>query len=181
MRYVLMLLTVLVISVQPVAAQDFAVTFDGEQFTKMFVGNSPNGDKLLEFVRENETFDNWTKLVAFRYQQLPKAGNDPMKVAAGMFKVVKASNPNALAKVIVSEQKSEALIDFLIWPKDVSYLEFNIFRYAKSADGKAVVSLQFAYRVPDTKGLKAVNELRSSWINKVLAFDMNYIRTSLAK
>lgn len=180
MRYILTLLTVLVISVQPAAAQDGAITFDGEQFTKKFIGSPPDGDKLVEFIRENETFDNWTKLLAFRYQQLPTAGNEPKKVAAEVFQRVKASNSKALANVMISEQKSEAIIDFLTWPKDEKYIEFNVFRYAKSADGKAVVSLQFAYRMTDTKGLKVVKELRSSWINKVAEFNMNHVRASLA-
>ena len=184
MRYVLMLLMAVTISVQPVIAQGLGVSFDGEQFKKKFVATPPNGDRLLEFVREGETFDNWTKLVAFRYQQLPKEGNDPKTVASGMFKVVKADNPNALVKLFVSTQKSEAIIDFLTWPKNENYLEFNIFRYAKSADGKAIVSLQFAYRMPhatSANGLKTVKEHRTTWINEVAQFDMDYVSASLAK
>lgn len=76
--------------IQHATAQESFITLDGEVFTNKFVGDPRKGDKLLEFVRENESFDNWTKLVGFRYQQLPGAGNDPSKVAIAMSMLLKA-------------------------------------------------------------------------------------------
>jgi hypothetical protein len=120
---------------------------DGEAFTNKFTGRPPNGDKLIEFFRQNETFENWTKLIGFRYQQLPGAGNDPSKVALGMAMLLRAKgNPSAISE---NKNNSEAMIDFITGPQN-GFMEFNIFRYTKSTDGKAVVSLQLAYRFKDT-------------------------------
>jgi len=76
-------------------AQENEITLDGESFTKKFVGAPSNGDKLIEFVRESETFENRTKLMGYRYQHLPLIDNDPTKAAIGMAKVVKNTNPAA--------------------------------------------------------------------------------------
>lgn len=168
---------------QKVIAQDIAISFDNEQFTKKFVGKPPNGDMLQEFIREDETFDNWTKLVGFRYQQLPGLGNDPKKAALSMDRILKVSNPKTHSMIIVNEQTSEAIIDFLTWPKDGAYMEFNVFRYAKSIDGKAVISLQLAHRFTDTssESLEKFKKIRESWIKQAAAFDMKIIHTTLDK
>lgn len=182
MRKILSYLTLLlVISFQPAIAQDITISVDGEPFTNKFVGAPLNGDKLQEFVREGETFDKWTKLVGFRYQQLPGLGNDPKKVAISMDQVLKMTNQKARSKIIFNEQSSEAMIDFLTWPKDGEYMEFNIFRYIKSTDGKAIVSLQLAYRFSDrsAEGLEKFKKLRESWIKQAAGFDMEIVHAVL--
>ena len=157
MRRLLALAAVLLSLLQFAGAQEIAVSIDGEPFSKKFIGRPPIGDKLVEFVRESESFDKWTKLVGFRYQQLSRIENDPTK--------------------------AEAMIDFLTWPPDRAYMEFNVFRYAKSTDGKAVVSLQLAYRFTDVsaEGLERFTQLRASWINQAAAFDMNIVHATLAQ
>ncbi len=172
----------LLLFAQYVFAQEAAITLDGEPFTKKFVGSPPNGDRLLEFVRENETFEKWTKLVGYRYQQLPVIGNDPKKVAAGMAQIVKAINPKAQSRVIVNEKIDEAILDFLTWPADQQIIEFNIFRYAKSNDGKAVVSLQLAYRFTDSspEGIEKFKTVRDAWLKQALAFDMRNVQAAVA-
>lgn len=170
--------------VQEAIAQNPSIALDGELFTKKFVGNPPNGDKLLEFIREPESFEKWTKLVGVRYQRLASIGNDPKKVAEGMAAVVKASNPNSNSRIIVNESKSEALIDFLTWPASGEYLEFNVFRYAKSKDGGGVVSLQFANRFKSDNSPEAINQfkaLRQSWINQAATFDMGIVHGLIGK
>lgn len=172
----------LLVFAQCVFAQEASITLDGEPFTKKFVGSPPNGDKLLEFVRENETFDKWTKLVGYRYQQLPVIGNDPKNAAAGMAQIVKATNPKAQSRVIVNEKTDEAILDFLTWPADQQIIEFNVFRYAKSNDGKAVVSLQLAYRFTDSspEGIEKFKTVRDAWLKQALAFDMKNVQAAVA-
>jgi hypothetical protein len=165
-----------------VFASDDAVTIDGEAFTNKFIGSPPNGDKLIEFIRSSETFENWTKLVGYRYQQLPKLDNDPRKTALSLERIVKMKNPRAKARVITNKRTNEAIIDFLTWPKDGKYMEFNVFRYTKSPDGKAVVSLQLAYRFTEAspKGIEKFKKIRSDWVRQAAAFDMKKIHSSLA-
>ncbi len=183
MRHILKVFVVLVVFLQGSYAGEFQVVLDGEVFTKKFTGKPPNGDRLIEFVRENETFESWTKLVGFRYQQLPGIANDPKKAAVAMAQVVKMTNPKSQSRVIVSNERSEAIIDFLTWPPDGKYMEFNVFRYAKSADGNAVVSLQFAYRFTDTshESLEQFKKIRGSWINQSVAFDIKGVDTLVSE
>lgn len=165
-------------------AEEVATTFDGESYAKKFIANSPNGDKLLEFVRESESFDNWTKLIGYRYQQLPGLGNDPEKVAAAMAQAVKASNPQAQFQVIANKKTNEAIINFVTWSPDNKYTELNVFRYSKSVDGKALVSLQLACRLKvdaSMEGIAKLWNIRSSWTNMAAEFDMKNVHSALVQ
>lgn len=152
------------------------VGFENSQSITVFlVENDSNHGKQLEFVREGDTaIGQWTKLVSFRYR-LPSIGNDPKKVAVGMAQRVRASNPKALARVEINERTSEAILDYLTWPPDIKFLEFNVFRYAKSADGQAVMSLQLGYRFTDMSapGIEQFRKIRASWIDHAAAFEMS--------
>ncbi len=170
--------------VQGAMAQNAPIVLDGERFEKQFIGSPPNGDKLVEFVRQTETFEKWTKLVGMRYQRIPRLGNDPLKVAQGMAKVVKETNPSANSKIIFNETTSEAIIDFLIWPPSGEYLEFNVFRYAKSDDGGGVISLQFANRLASDGPADAIDKFRSlrqSWVKQAAEFDMRIVHGLMGK
>ncbi|MCW5620227.1 MAG: hypothetical protein KIS79_03875 [Burkholderiales bacterium] len=169
----------LTISLCEANAQNYTISVDGEQFTKRFVGKPPGGDKLIEYVREAESFEKWTKLIGFRYQQLPRIQNDPIKFVSTVAQLVKASNPDAQARIIINDEKEEALLDFVTWPPDGSYIEFNVFRYARSTDGNAVVSLQLAYpsqtdrpkksiSLSDCVSLGSIRRLHSTWRSSML-------------
>ena len=172
-RHLIRGIIVSVLSLEAALAQE-TVVLDGEPFTKTFVARPKNGDKLVEFVRENETFESWTKLIGYRYQQLPGVQNDPKRIAVAMAKVARAVNPEARYGVLVSDKDGEAIVHFLTWPPDQKFIELNIFRYAKSADGKAVVSVQLAYRFPELseEAIKNVNGILVSWLNQITKFEI---------
>jgi len=192
MRRFAQVLLLLLVFCRVAVAEEVSPTVDGEAFAKRFVGNPPNGDKLLEFVRDSESFDNWTKLVGYRYQQLPGLGNDPIKYASAMGQMVKKVNPQANFQILKNEQANEAIIDFLIWPKDQKYMELNVFRFWKSKDGKAIISLQLAYRFETPKPAltqesvneferkgKEIRERRNSWIKQAAESDTKLIDAAL--
>lgn len=168
---------------QLAAAQETPLVFEGDVFSKRFAANPPNGDKLVEFVRETESLQQWTKLIAYRYQHLPNLGNDPRKVAAGMAQIVKANNPQAQTRIGMDKSTQEAIVDFLTWPSDRRFMEFNVFRYVRSADGSAVMSLQLAYRFNDTspQGVERFRQVREAWLKAAIAFDMKRVRDGLAQ
>jgi hypothetical protein len=62
-------------------------------------------------------------------------------------------------------------------------MEFNVFRFTKSGDGRAVVSLQFAHRFTDTspEGQEKFKQLRQSWVNQAVGFDMNTLHLALSQ
>ncbi len=169
-----LLLLCLCPALSSVLAQGMPVVLEGEHFTKKFIGTPPNGDKLIELIREHETFERWTRLVAFRYQKLPALGNDPKHVAQALANSIKSVNPQAPSKMLFNGKTNEAIVDFLTWPADGKFMEFNLFRYARSADGKAVISLQLAYRFTDRSpdGIERFKKLRNAWINYAALFDM---------
>ncbi len=168
-------------------AQDEPVVVGGESFSKVFVGAPANGDKLMEFVREGEDFDNWTKLVGYRYQQLPSLGNEPKQAGIALYKTVKESNTDAKVGMMLNGKETEAVVHFLTWSNDGRrLLEFNVFRYVKSKDMKAVVSLQLAYRfsLDDANNPEKTEEIKSTQmalIREASTFDMKAVHMALAK
>ena len=183
MRRILTLLLLLLLGNPSALAQEFVVSIDGEPFTRRFVGNPPRGDKLVEFVRESESFERWTKLVGFRYQQMPHLENDPVKVALALAQKVKASNPKAQSSAIANKDNTEAIVDFVTWPPDGTFMEFNVFRYVRSEDGNAVVSLQLAHRFTDASaaGIEKFKSFRQSWLKQAAAFEMRHVHRTLAR
>jgi hypothetical protein len=183
MRPLLTLFVWLLLSLQSAAAQEPYVMLDGELFAKQSVAHLPSGDTRIEYVREDETFDDWTKKISFRHQTLPGIENDPRKAAAWMSQLVKAYNDQSQSNVIVNKETSEALIDFLTWPPEAKHREFHIFRFARSADEDAVESLEFAYRLTDETALDSeqFRKIRASWIKQAVAFDMDTVHAALAE
>jgi hypothetical protein len=163
-------------------SSDSLFAVDGEEFTKKSIGAPPNGDKLIECVRENESFETWTKLIGLRYQRLPGVDNDPKRVATMMAQVVKSRDPSSRSRVIANDKTNEALIDFLTRSPDGAFMEFNVFRYARSEDGNAVLSLQYAYRFTDVseEGSKRFVALRDSWISQIIAIDIGTVGSTLS-
>lgn len=182
MKYLLQVVLSCLLLLQVGHAAENTVNFDQESYVQQYKNTTPTGDKVVEFVRENETIETWSKMVAYRYQQLPGLENNPEMMAKAMAGFLKKSNPDARYQVMSNKKKGDALIDFITWDDQDDYVEFNVFRYVKSVDGKAIVSLQVAYRFTDTSAeqIKKLNTLRASWIEKTLAFDMALLHAKLA-
>jgi len=183
MRQLVTTLFFLCLSLQWANAQEFSVLVDGESFSKKSMGKASTGERFVEFIRETETFDSWTKLVAFRYQELPALGNDPKVAASAFGQVLRAANPNTPFSIIENDQEYEALIDFVARAEDGQSWEYNVWRYAKSSDGGGLVSLQFAYRFTDVsvEGMARLKKMQSSWIEQVRAYDIATVRKVLIR
>jgi len=152
-----------------VAASPTAVDFDGESYTSAFSSDQPTF-RLVEFVREGETVENWTKLFAIR--NFP-TGNDPRTAVAQFQQVVKQHNPLAGVQVLVKDDGSEAMIDFLTWPQDAGYMELNIHRYLKKSGHPGLISYQFAYRFQATSEMTAaeIRTLKDRWCELMRQID----------
>jgi hypothetical protein len=158
---------------------DQKIILDGEEFTKEYVVSAPTGDKLVEFVRENEDFEGkWTKLVGVRLQNLPGLKDNPLAVAKATEHIVKMANPDAKTQIMVNKTANEAVIHFMTWDSEDDFMEFNVFRYVKNKTGKGILSLQFAHRFTVAQYKNNPNKLRKlkeSWINQIVNFDMNFV------
>ena len=192
MRRLIPLLLLVTTLFQHALAERLMPTVDGEIFSRTSIAKPANGDRLFEFVRDEESFDKWTKLVAYRYQRLPGLRNDPIEYAFAMERAIKQQNPAAPVKVSQNEGSNGAILDFLTWPQDQSHMELNVFRFGKSKDGSAVVSVQLASKFVPYKPtfsqdsaneyerqLKVIRDRRKSWIKHVTEADLQLIEADL--
>jgi len=150
------------------------ITFDNEAYTKKFTNKSASVN-LAEYVRENETFKDWTKLVAVRnYTNL----NKPKEAVVNFAKIIKQHNPKANYQILESKDGNEAQIDFLTWPKSLKYMEFNIHKYMKVEGYTGLISYQFAYRfkINEPNNVKHFKENKNRWVGEMVKahFKINF-------
>ena len=145
------------------------LTFDQIVYTRQFVSTTPD-IRLAEYVAPGETVENWTTLVAVRnFRKL----DNPAAAVAEFSKTLKQSNPLARFEISVKPNGSEAIIDFLTWPEDASYAEFNVFRYIKRTAQSGLIAYQFAYRFTDTsdEGAEKFKKDRQRWVDEMTRAD----------
>jgi hypothetical protein len=164
---------------QPAYGQENAVIFDGERYARVHREKQSDGDRMVQFVREPETLENWTRSLAFyRYTTI---GNDPARAAAELRDNVKAANPDTQARMIVHSETRDATVDFLTRARDGRYLEFNVMRYAMDSGGKGLVAFRFAHRFRGAAKELAeeFNKSQLSWRSQVMEFEMAKIQAAL--
>jgi hypothetical protein len=123
------------------AAAPQAVRFDDQTLTLSFEAGA-SGETLKEYLPQGQKLDSWTKLAAIReYPNL----HDPLALAAGVLKQLKQDYPLSPSSIIQNPKTGEVIVDFIVWPEDASFVEFNIFKYQKRPDG-GVSSQQYALR-----------------------------------
>jgi len=117
------------------------VQFDNQTLILAFEGNDPS-HPIKEFIPAGENINSWTKLASI--QEYPEA-LDPKTFASTMVRVLKAQNPQSRNRVIENSETGEVLLDFITWPENCEYVEFNIFKFAKKK-GRGVIAFQYALR-----------------------------------
>jgi hypothetical protein len=178
MSFFLKCLPLVLLAVLPCAhAQTLSVQWEQEVFEQKHAVKTPANDKLIEFVRESENLQNWTKLVAYRWQAMPGASNNPSLVVKNMARLLQSKGLRF--SMIENPQTGEALIDFLAG--DERGLEFNVFKYKQSRDGLGVVSVQWAHRFTDTspESTDRFLRLRTQWIQEAAGFNMDRAESAL--
>lgn len=150
------------------------IKFDGEAYPNKFTNKSASLN-LAEYVRKDETFKNWTKLVAVRnFTNL----TSPQDAVINFARTVKQQNPKAKYQILQSKDGKEVQIDFLTWPKTLEYMEFNIHRYMKVEGYNGLISYQFAYRfkINAPESVKYFKENKDRWVSKMVKakFDINF-------
>ena len=99
------------------AADTPSVEFGNETFSLGFedqrtLPDGQPGNGLAEFTLPGESVDNWSKLFAF--YSYPEMNVDPVTAVEAVGKAVKENNKDA-NYAIVTNDKGEAIIDFLTW------------------------------------------------------------------
>lgn len=155
----------------PARAQD-SVVFDGERYIRMHRERQSPGDRMVQFVREPETLENWTQAIG--YYRYRTKGNDPTRAAYELRDIVKAANPDAETGILLHTVTRDALIEFLTWPADGRHREFTVVRYSRSADGNGLVAFQFSHRFPGAMkdAVEHFDKKWVSWNSQALEFDI---------
>jgi hypothetical protein len=138
-----------------------SVSFGGHQLFFAFAGKD-----FEEYIPRGETLEHWNRLVSIRrFGQL----DDVEKYAERLADVVKQSNARSKPVVAYNSKTKVAIIDFVAWPADDSYTEFNIFRVEPAKTGQGIVAYQYAVReYQDTKKfMRALKDLRAKTIREM--------------
>lgn len=133
------------------------IVFDGQLLVLAWQGGSA-GETVREYVPPGETLGSWTKLASIR--EYPKL-DEPRAVAANLVRALKQQNPAAQSAMIENPATGEVIVDFVTWPADRAFVEFNIFKYARRPGG-GLVAHQYALReYQDTTGfLRSLRPVR---------------------
>jgi hypothetical protein len=156
-------LAALVAFISLAVAETPTLEFAGEQYTLNFedqatLPDGRPGDGVAEFTLAGETVEDWSKL--FAYHAYPEMGDDPVAAVKLLGKIVKQTNKDANYAIIENETTGEAIIDFLTWTPESDIMEFNVFKYARAANGQGLVALQYAQHIKlgelDVEGMRAL-------------------------
>ena len=181
----LSLFAVLLASVSLARADTPAVVFGDDRFTLAFedqatLPDGEAGDGIAEFTLAGETVDDWSKLFAFH--AYPEMGDDPLAAVETVGKVVKETNKDANYAIVTNDKTGEAIIDFLTWAPESDVMEFNVFKYARSADRRGLVAMQYAQHIKlgeiDVEGMRA---LRQRTVDEMATEDITQAQDYFAK
>jgi len=158
------------------AADTPAVEFDGQRYSLGYedqatLQDGQPGEGLAEFTLPGESVEDWSKLFAFH--AYPQMGNDPVAAVEAVGKAVKETNKDANYAIVANDKTGDAIIDFLTWAPESDVMEFNVFKYARAADGRGLVAMQYAQHVRlgemDVEGMRA---LRARSVANMAAADI---------
>lgn len=140
------------------------VVFDGHTLVLAWQGGGPQ-ESIREYIPAGERLESWTKLASIR--DYPKLG-DPRGVAGNLVRALKQQNPAAQSAVIENPATGEVIVDFVTWPADRAFVEFNVFKYARKPGG-GLVAHQYALReYQDTTGfLRGLAPLRERLVGRM--------------
>lgn len=135
-----------------------SVQFDGYVLDLAWQGANP-GETIKEFIPAGETLDTWTRLASIReYTEL----NDPQAAVGALVRQLKQKYPDSRSAIIENPTTGEVIVDFVLWPPDASFVEFNVFKYGRKPEG-GMIAEQYALRAYQDqeaflKGLRPVRE-----------------------
>lgn len=152
------------------AVAESSIKLGDEMFVLAYKEDVKDGS-LKEFVRPNETIENWTTLIAVRTFNKVKS---PKKYIESMAADYHAKYPLNQFGVFQRKETDSWVIDFILFPssdKRGEVIEWNVFIAEKNPTGKGIRVNQFAARRVITESMKETFE---SW-------DLRSYRTRMLK
>lgn len=142
LRFILTLFAVNAMTLPAFAAS--AIELNGTRYELAFVNELPTRS-LNEYIPPGETLDKWTKMLAlhiYHNQQI-----SPEQFALELMKLVVKLNPDAPKPAIAGKSsQGDIVIDFVTWPQDKAYIEYNVFKFKKGNQPGDIIGYQYAMR-----------------------------------
>ncbi len=123
------------------AAAKAVVAFDGVAMVQTAEGDSP-GEHWREFIPDDEDLKSWTRFASIR--EYPKI-DDPKVVAGNLVRALRRQNPQVHSAILENKKTGEIIVDYITWPDDHKFVEFNLYRYGRNPKG-GVIAQQYALR-----------------------------------
>jgi hypothetical protein len=117
------------------------IAFDGKRLVQADEGKTAV-ERWREFLPPGDKFDRWTVLASIR--EYPGHA-DPKALAGELVRALKRGTPDAPVSILEHPSSGDVIVDFVTWPPDHAFVEFNLFRYGRR-DGGGVVAQQYALR-----------------------------------
>lgn len=117
------------------------VTFDGQTFDLAFA-KSDSVVTTEEYLPAGQNLQAWTQMASIRvfHQQ-----DDPKQAVDGLAKLLARQSPPPPQNITTDSDSGAVMIDFVMFAPDKSFVEFNIFKYSKRAEG-GLLAEQYAIR-----------------------------------
>lgn len=117
------------------------LTFAGVEMRHAFE-ESKDGTFIVEYLPEGQTLERWQNLFAIRKEAVKLS---PLERAKALGAYLKKVNPKYNFQILSNSKTGEAGIDFMVWPEDESFAEFNTWKFVQAEEGW-LYSYQFCYR-----------------------------------
>ena len=147
--------------ITPAAAlSERAFLVAGERYAPAFDHTSQDQEHFIEFTRSGETVKTWTKLFVLHAFMADRRA--PKDAAMALAHLAESRYRSAATRVLENAEGTEAIVVFLATATDPAddTIEVDAVRYARSADGKSLISAQFSSRF--TLGEVDAEEIRGA-------------------
>lgn len=179
------LMTVYFASAEGLKPNEVVPVMGGEAYSKVARVDTEAGVLVYRYIRDTETFEDWTTAVTYTLYRNPSVGDRPKSVATVIVSSLQNSNPQAKYNLTGNEEGTEVILDFLTWPADKEYMEYDVYRIESGQKGEGVYVLQFSVKFPFVENMseaqvKELVTLRNGMIKQVLQYNMTSVKTMLS-
>ncbi len=141
------------------------VEFIGKKFELKFKATD-KPVRIYEYFLSNETPENWLEMVAFEIYPVHPEGNEPMDHAKRTAAAFKQKYPYMQFALFTGKNTDAALLDFFFpestrKEKDKNFLEFNAFKFFRSAGSPYTMSFHYVKNIEGTSASRPMERVSS--------------------
>ena len=123
------------------------LNFLGADYNLAYSSRGAGGGYFNEYVKNGQTVKNWNELLVVHHFPLAKSPlTEAKKLSSVITAIYAKQNKKAPVALSYNDKTDAAIVDFVMPvldnKKELKCLEFNIFKYEKSPDGKGLIAFQ---------------------------------------